>query len=70
MDVKAKISKARNAVYTRDKTIQEMIFIVSEVLETQILEAIKKSHHFALMFDETTDCTVTEQLAIHAWSLH
>ena len=28
------------------------------------LEEMKESNHFALMFDKTTDCTVTEQLAI------
>ena len=65
VDVKAKISIARNATYTSDKTIQEMIFIMSEVIENSILEEMKESDHFALMFDETMDCTVTEQLAIH-----
>lgn len=42
-----------------------MIFVISEVIETGILKDMTKSSHFALMFDETTDCTVTEQLAIH-----
>ena len=26
---------------------------------------MKTADHFAILFDETTDCTVTEQLAIH-----
>lgn len=40
--------------------------IISEVIEVGILEQMRESEHFALMFDETADCTVTEQLAIHA----
>lgn len=29
-----------------------------------------ESEHFSLMLDETTDCAVTEQLAIHARYIH
>ena len=47
-----------------EKSIQEMIFIISEVIEMLILNKVRQSSHFALMLDETTDCTVTEQLAI------
>ena len=65
VDIKSKISIARNATYMSDRTVQEMVFILSEVLEQQILSRMKESEHFALLFDETTDCTVTEQLAIH-----
>lgn len=42
------------------------MYVISEVIEVCILEQMKRSEHFALMFDETTDATVTEQLAIHA----
>ena len=66
IDIKSKISIARNATYTSDKTIQEIVYVISEVIEVGILEQMRKSEHFALMFDETADCTVTEQLAIHA----
>ena len=59
------ISVARNALYTSDKAIKEMLYVISEFIEQQILKDMKKSNHFSLMFDETTDCTVTEQLAIH-----
>ena len=48
-----------------DKTIQEMVFIISEVIEQKILNEMNRSEHFGLMFDETTDCTTTEQMAIH-----
>ena len=43
-----------------------MVYIISEAIEVHIIEQMSKSEHFAMMFDETTDCTVTEQLAIHA----
>lgn len=42
--------------------IQEMLYCISEVIKSRILN---ESEHFFLMFDETTDCTITEQLAIH-----
>ena len=38
---------------------------MSEVLERKILEDVRESNHFPLLFDETTDCTVTEQPAVH-----
>ena len=63
--VKSDIRVAKNATYTSDKTIQEMVNILSEVLETNLINQMKESNHFALMFDGTTDCTVTEQLALH-----
>ena len=39
------------------------MYVISEV---QIIEQMRKSEHFALMFKETADCTVTEHLAIYA----
>ena len=30
-------SKAKNALYTSDKAIQEMVFVISEVIEMQII---------------------------------
>ena len=47
------------------RSIQEILFILSEIIETKILNEMRESNHFALMFDETIDCSVTEQLAIH-----
>ena len=63
--MKSDVQVARNATYTSCKSIQEMLFILSEVIETKILNNMRESDHFALMFDETTDCSVTEQLTIH-----
>ena len=66
IDIRSKINIARNATYTSDKTIQEMVYIISEVIEVHIIGQMRQSEHFASMFDETADCTVTEQLTIHA----
>lgn len=63
--MKSKISIASNATYTSDKTIQEMVYTLSDVIERQILSKITESEHFSLMLDGTTDCAVTEQLAVH-----
>ena len=65
LHVKSNLHVARNATYTSFRSIQEMVFIMSEVIEKKILNRLRESDHFALMFDETTDCSVTEQLAIH-----
>ena len=32
--MKSKIQIAKNALYTSDKAIQEMVFVISEVIET------------------------------------
>ena len=65
VEIKSKISIARNATYTSDKTIQEMVCIMSDVIEKNIRSEMTESEHFSLMLDETTDCSITEQLAIH-----
>jgi len=50
--IKDKISIAKNATYTSDKT--NGVHNICEI------------NRSALMFDETTDCSTTEQLAIHS----
>lgn len=40
-------------------------FATSDLIEDQISDDLKKSNFFALMFDETTDCSIVEQLVIH-----
>ena len=42
-----------------------MVYVISDVIEKQILSEMTKSEHCSLMLDETTDCSVTEQLAVH-----
>ena len=63
--IKSDIRVAKNATYTSNKSIEDMIYCISEVIESKVLNELRESEHFSLMFDETTDCTVTEQLTIH-----
>ena len=63
--MKSKIGVAKNATYTCRKSIKEMVSFLSEVIENKILKNLKESDNIAIMFDESTDCTVTEQLVIH-----
>ena len=42
-----------------------MVSILSEVMQNTILSFINNSEHIAIMFDESTDCTVTEKLVLH-----
>ena len=49
IDIKSKISIAKNATYMSEKTIQEMIYIISEVIENNILNEMKNSHLFSIM---------------------
>ena len=65
VEIKKMIRTAKNATYTSASAIQEMLFVLSDVIEADILSQMKTADHFAILFDETTDCTVTEQLAIH-----
>ena len=60
----SKIYIGKNATYRSDKSIQEMLYAMSDLIEDRILDDLKKSNFFALMFDETTDCSVIEQLVI------
>ena len=65
IDIKQKISKGNNAKYTSNTAIRDMLQSVSDVIETEILDDIKNSDAYALMFDETTDVSVVEQMVIH-----
>ena len=63
--IKEKIGTARNALYTSKQSIHEMIVVLAEVIENDILSKVRKSKFYSIMLDETTDCTVTEQLSVH-----
>ena len=42
VNIKEKIRVAKNAVYTSDKTIQDMIFVISDVIEKAIISEMKR----------------------------
>ena len=52
INMKSKFQVAKNALYSSDKAIQEMIFVIFKVIEARILKEIRESSHFALMLDE------------------
>lgn len=68
--LKEKVFVGRNAHYTSRKSIQEYLKCLSDVLEKDILEELKSSQQFSLMFDETTDCSVREQMVLRARYIH
>ena len=65
IDIKSDICKGNNAKYTSNTAIKEIVQCLSDVIEAHILSEMKSSDTYALMFDETTDCTVIEQMVIH-----
>ena len=44
VNVKSRIQIARNALYTSNKSVQEMVAVNSEVIEVRILDEMKKSN--------------------------
>ena len=65
VNIKARIRVGQNATYTSDKSIQDILYCLSESLETDILDEVRAARHFSVMFDESTDCSVVEQMVIH-----
>lgn len=63
-NIRGNIYQGRNAHYTSRKSIQEMLKCMSDIIEEDILADLRKSEHFSLMFDETTDCSVREQMTL------
>ena len=55
------LNLGRNAHYTSEQTIRELLQCLSSVLEEQILEYIRSSDFFALMTDESTDIAILKQ---------
>lgn len=52
--------------YTSRTSIQEMLYAMSEVIETNLINELLEASHFSLLFDETTDCSVKEQMVVRA----
>ena len=65
LHIKDGIRVGKNAHYTSPQSIQELLQAMSWVLETEVLDELRLSECYALMFDETTDISVTEQMVIH-----
>ena len=61
---KANICRGRNATYCSEKSVQDMLYCISDVVESDIILELKQSQHFSIMFDETTDVSIIEKMVI------
>lgn len=58
------LSLGRNAQYSREQIISELLRSLSLVIEEHILSEMQSSDFFALITDESTDITVMKQLVL------
>ncbi|XP_071949126.1 zinc finger protein 862-like [Antedon mediterranea] len=65
LNIKEDLNVAKNVTYCSNKSIQEMLSFISNQLEEATLLAVKNSPYFAIMLDETTDVSVSEQLTLN-----
>ena len=65
-DYLRELNLGRNAHYTSEQTIRELLQCLSSVIEEQILDDIRSCDFFALMTDESTDIAVLKQLVLVA----
>ncbi|XP_064648743.1 zinc finger protein 862-like [Lineus longissimus] len=58
------LQKGKNATYTSESTMIELLEILASEVEESLLEDIQKSPFFSLMMDETCDVAVKKNLAL------
>ena len=63
---KANIRRGRSATYCSEKSVQDMLYCISDVVESDIILELQQSQHFSIIFDETTDVSIIEQMVIHS----
>jgi len=63
-DYLQELSLGRNAQYSSEQVISELLQSLSLVIEEQILSDLQSSEFFALMTDESTDIAVVKQLVL------
>jgi hypothetical protein len=56
---------ALNAQYTSSTFVTEVIMAMSSMLRDQQVDRINEADYFAVMIDETTDITTSNQLSIY-----
>ena len=65
-DYLKELNLGRNAHYTSEQTMRELLQCLFSVVEEQILEDIHSSNFLALMTDESTDIAIFKQLVLVA----
>ena len=63
-DYLCELSLGRNAHYTSEQTIRELLHCLSSAVEEKILEDVSSSEFFALMTDESMDIAMLKQLVL------
>ncbi|XP_006813061.1 zinc finger protein 862-like [Saccoglossus kowalevskii] len=69
MSVKADLHVSKSVTYCSERSMHEMIIILSSVLEDKTINELKQSEFYSIMLDETTDVSVGEQLTLNCWYL-
>lgn len=60
------LHKGENVNYESQRTIQDMLEILSSQISGPIVEDIQRSQYYSLLIDETTDVAVMKQMVILA----
>ena len=63
-DYLQELNVGRNAQYTSEQSIAELLQCLSQVLEEQITRDLQSSEFFPVMTDESTDIAVMKQLVL------
>ena len=63
-DYLRELNLGRNAQYSSEQTIAELLQCLSLVIEEQILSDLQSSEFFSLMTDESTDIAILKQLVL------
>lgn len=63
-DLKA-LAKGGNAKYTSERTMHEIIEVLSATVEEEILHDVKASPLISILCEESTDIAITKQLVVY-----
>ena len=55
----------KNAHYTSERIVQELLGILAQQIEDDRLAALSNSQFYGLMIDESTDISVVKQLVLY-----
>ena len=64
------LNLGHNANYSSNRMIDEWLQVLSNIVEEDILTAVRNSPGIGLMCDESTDISVTKELILYARILH
>ena len=65
LEVKVQVG-VNGPAYTSRSSIQDILYCMSDYLENKTINELTQTENFSLLFDVTTDCTVSEQMILRA----